>query len=121
GGAPIEVEVKDAGPTVETAVSAARELLGSAEKPSGGIGAWLSSFTLGVTEVSERRSVPWLTISSSDKVTSRGFQYLYQTVPPSSVWADKALVHLDELGKKQGCPIVKVAIVGDNTAASTTF
>ena len=36
-------------------------------------GAWLSSFTLGATEVSERLGIPWLTLSWSDKITERGF------------------------------------------------
>ena len=120
-GAKLEIVVKDAGTSVETAVSAARELLTGNPKPFGGIGSWLSSFTLGVSEVSERQKVPWLTISSSDQVSARGFQYLYQTVAPSSVWADQALGYLSELGKAQGCPIKKVAIVGDNTAAPVAF
>ncbi len=121
GGAKLEIAVKDAGGSVETAVSAARELLTGNPKPVGGIGAWLSSFTLGVSEVSERQKVPWLTVSSSDQVSARGFQFLYQTVAPSSVWADQALAYLNDLSKAQGCPIKKVAIVGDNTAAPVAF
>ena len=121
GGAKITIAVKDAGSSVETAVSAARELLTGSDKPVGGIGSWLSSFTLGVSEVAERQGIPWLTVSSSDQVTARGFQYLYQTVAPSSIWADQALTYLNELSKAQGCPIKKVAIVGDNTAAPVAF
>lgn len=120
-GAKVEIEVKDAGGSVETAVSAARELLSGRTKPAGGIGSWLSSFTLGISEVSERQKIPWLTISSSDQVSARGFQYLYQTVAPSSVWAEQALTYLNQLSQTQGCPIKKVAIVGDNTAAPVAF
>lgn len=120
-GAKLELDVKDAGTSVETAVSAARELLMGRAKPAGGIGSWLSSFTLGITEVSERQRIPWLTISSSDQVTARGFQHVYQTVAPSSVWADQALTFLNQLSQSQQCPIRKVAIVGDNTAAPVAF
>jgi branched-chain amino acid transport system substrate-binding protein len=121
GNAPLQIELKDAGTSVDSAVSAARELLSQGKKPAGGIGSWLSSYTLGVTEVSERRRVPWITISSSDQVTNRDFQYLYQAVAPSSVWAQTGLTYLDGLGKEKGCPIRNVAIVGDNTAAPTAF
>ena len=53
GGAKIVLREADAGDSVEKAVSAAQRAL-SREKISAGIGSWLSSFTLGVTEVAER-------------------------------------------------------------------
>src|SRR5438093_9580550 len=56
GGAKIVLREGDAGDSVEKAVSAAQRVL-SREKISAGIGAWLSSFTLGVTEVAERLEV----------------------------------------------------------------
>ena len=121
GGKKIAIEVKDAGTSVETAVSAARQLLGGGEKISGGIGSWLSSYTLGVSEMAERRRVPWLTVSSSDQVSNRGFQYLYQSVAPSSAWAQAGLDYLKAVSEQRGCPIKTVAIVGDNTAAPTAF
>jgi branched-chain amino acid transport system substrate-binding protein len=121
GGKKIAIEVKDAGTSVETAVSAARQLLGSGSKISGGIGSWLSSYTLGVSEMAERRRIPWLTVSSSDQVSNRGFQYLYQTVAPSSAWAQSGLEYLKSVSEQRGCPIKTVAIVGDNTAAPTAF
>lgn len=119
-GEKIAVEIKDAGTTVESAVTTARQML-SGDRPTGGMGAWLSSFTLGVSEISERRRVPWLTISSSDHVSDRGFQYLYQTVAPSSTWAGTGLKYLQKVSEEKGCPIKKIAIVGDNTASPTAF
>src|ERR687896_2275187 len=68
GGAPIVLDVHDAGESVESAVSAANRAL-SGPPPAGGIGSWLSSFTLGVTEVAERRGVPWVTLSFADTIT----------------------------------------------------
>src|SRR3990167_1353887 len=52
-GGKIVLREADAGDSVEKAVSAAQRAL-SREKISAGIGSWLSSFTLGVTEVAER-------------------------------------------------------------------
>src|SRR2546428_653926 len=67
GGAKIVLREADAGDSVEKAVSAAQRVL-TREKISAGIGSWLSSFTLGVTEVAERLQVPWLTPSFADSI-----------------------------------------------------
>src|SRR5438105_4482324 len=63
GGAKIVLREADAGDSVEKAVSAAQRVLSGRDKISAGIGSWLSSFTLGVTEVAERLEVPWFTLS----------------------------------------------------------
>ena len=120
GGAKIVLREADAGDSVEKAVSAAQRAL-SREKISAGIGSWLSSFTLGVTEVAERLEVPWFTLSYADNITERGFKYTFQTSPVSSVQAEQALDLLVELAKKNNQPIKKAAIVGDNTAATVFF
>src|SRR5437773_8646612 len=120
GGAKLVLREADAGDSVEKAVSAAQRIL-TREKISAGIGSWLSSFTLGVTEVAERLQVPWLTLSYADNITERGFKYSFQTSPVSSVQAEQALELVTELAKKNNRPIKKAAIVGDNTAATVFF
>src|SRR4029453_777570 len=120
GGAKIVLREADAGDSVEKAVSAAQRVL-TREKISAGIGSWLSSFTLGVTEVAERLQVPWLTLSYADNITERGFKYTFQTSPVSSVQAEQALDLVVEIGKKNNRPIKKAALVGDNTAATVFF
>lgn len=120
GGAQLVLEAHDAGESVETAVSAADRAL-SDDLPSAGIGSWLSSFTLGVTEVSERRGVPWLTLSFADPITERGFQYVYQTSATSSAMAEGGLQNLSDLAELAGEPIEEIALVGDNTAAIESF
>ena len=120
GGAKIVLREADAGDSVEKAVSAAQRVL-TREKISAGIGAWLSSFTLGVTEVAERLRVPWLSLSYADNITERGFRYTFQTSPVSSSQAEQALDLVVELGKKNNQPIKKAALVGDNTAATVFF
>src|SRR5437868_13894622 len=120
GGAKLVLREADAGDSVEKAVSAAQRVL-TREKISAGIGSWLSSFTLGVTEVAERLQVPWLTLSYADSITERGFKYTFQTSPVSSVQAEQALELVTDLAKKNNRPIKKAAIVGDNTAATVFF
>jgi branched-chain amino acid transport system substrate-binding protein len=120
GGAKIILREADAGDSVEKAVSAAQRVL-TREKISAGIGAWLSSFTLGVTEVAERLQVPWLTLSYADSITERGFKYTFQTSPVSSAQAEQALDLVVDLAKRSGQPIKKAAVVGDNTAATVFF
>jgi branched-chain amino acid transport system substrate-binding protein len=120
GGAKIVLREADAGDSVEKAVSAAQRVL-TREKISAGIGSWLSSFTLGVTEVAERLQVPWLSLSYADNITERGFKYTFQTSPVSSLQAEQALDLVTEIAKKNNRPIKKAALVGDNTAATVFF
>jgi branched-chain amino acid transport system substrate-binding protein len=121
GGAKIVLREADAGDSVEKAVSAAQRVLTGRDKISAGIGAWLSSFTLGVTEVAERLEVPWFTLSYADSITERGFKYTFQSSPVSSLQAEQALDLVVDLAKKNNQPIKKAAIVGDNTAATVFF
>src|SRR5262249_17665324 len=106
--------------SVEKAVSAAQRAL-TREKISAGIGSWLSSFTLGVTEVAERLEVPWFTLSYADSITERGFKYTFQSSPVSSAQAGQALKRPVEIAKRNTQPIKKAAIIGDNTAAPVFF
>jgi branched-chain amino acid transport system substrate-binding protein len=120
GGARIVLREADAGDSVEKAVSAAQRAL-SRDRISAGIGSWLSSFTLGVTEVAERLQVPWFTLSYADSITERGFKYTFQSSPVSSAQAEQALELVTDLAKRNNQPIRKAAIVGDNTAATVFF
>jgi len=120
GGARIVLREGDAGDSVEKAVSAAQRLL-TREKIGAGIGSWLSSFTLGVTEVAERLQVPWLSLSYADSITERGFKYTFQTSPVSSLQAEQALELVTDVARRNNRPIKKAAIVGDNTAATVFF
>ena len=120
GGTKIVLREADAGDSVEKAVSAAQRVL-SREKISAGMGSWLSSFTLGVTEVAERLQVPWFTLSYADTITERGFHYTFQSSPVSSLQAEQALDLILDLAKRNNQQIKKAALVGDNTAAIVFF
>ncbi len=120
GGAKLVLVPADAGDSVQKATSAAQRVLNRG-KITAAQGSWLSSFTLGATEVSERLGIPWLTLSWSDKITERGFKYVFQSSSVSSKLAEQGIAQAVELGGKAGKTIKRVAIVGDNTAAIVSY
>jgi branched-chain amino acid transport system substrate-binding protein len=122
GGAKLELLSADAGDTPEKAKNAAQRLIAQEPNLMGGTGAWLSSFTLAVTEVTERAQVPWLTLSYADSLTERGFNYIFQTSLPASQQSAQALPTILELAKQATGGIPQTAgIIGDNTASPEAF
>ena len=71
GGAKIHLLEYDTGDSAEKAKDAAQRMLAQAPDVVGGFGCWLSTFTLAVTEVTERAKMPWLTLSYSDLIATR--------------------------------------------------
>lgn len=121
GGAKMKLVVVDAGDKVETARNAAERMLSQNPNLSGATGAWLSSFTLAITEVTERAQLPMLTLSFSGQITSRGFKYIFQTSPTADAMSSGGAPALIDLGRATGNKVTKVAIVSDNTAAPMGF
>jgi branched-chain amino acid transport system substrate-binding protein len=122
GGARLKLLVFDAGDTVEKAKNAAQRMVAQEPDLVGVTGAWLSSFTLGVTEVTERAELPLLTLSYSDLITSRGFKFVFQTSPTGGAQALAALPALVKLAETAtGKRPKTVAIVMDNTGAPVSF
>lgn len=119
-GAKLVLVPADAGDSVQKATSAAQRVL-SRGKITAAQGSWLSSFTLGATEVSERLGIPWLTLSWSDKITERGFKYVFQSSSVSSKLAEQGIAQAVTLGKEAGVEIKRIALVGDNTAAIVSY
>lgn len=117
-GAELSVVSEDTGESTDSATSAAQDLY-SAEDPSATVGSWLSSQTLATTAVSERQGVPQLTLSYSDEIVNRGFEYVFKTAPLSSKFGSSSLDLSIQLAEAVGSEINKVAMVGDNTAAIT--
>jgi branched-chain amino acid transport system substrate-binding protein len=122
GGAKMRVIVFDAGDSVEKAKNAAQRMVAQEPDLIGAAGAWLSSFTLGVTEVTERAELPILTLSYADQITGRGFKYVFQTSPTGGTQAKQALPALVKLAETAtGRRPESVAIIMDNTAAPVSF
>ncbi len=121
-GAKLSLMVEDAGDKVETAKNAAQRLVANRQGVVAGTGAWSSSLTLAVTEVTERAGLPWVTLSYADQITDRGFKYVVQTVPIASALALNAMpTVLDMAQAATGTRPTKVAIISDSTAASQAF
>jgi len=122
GGAKLKLSVFDAGDSVEKAKNAAQRMVADSPKLVVATGAYLSSFTLAVTEVTERAALPVVTFSYSDMITARGFQYVFQTSATGDQQAEGSLPALMEMAEKASGKRPKtVGIVMDNTAASVAF
>jgi branched-chain amino acid transport system substrate-binding protein len=121
-GRPLELIVYDAGDSVERAKNAAQRMVAEEPDLAGVTGSYLSSFTLAVSEVTERAALPLLTLSYSDLITSRGFRYIFQTSPTGVKQAEDALPILMDLARTaSGAQPERLGIVMDSTAASVAF
>ena len=122
GGAKLQLVSADAGDTAEKAKNAAQRLIAQEPDVVGGTGAWLSTFTLAVTEVTERAQVPWLTLSYADSITDRGFKYVFQTSPTAGKQSTEAMPAILDLAKAATGKAPQTAgIIGDNTASPVSF
>jgi branched-chain amino acid transport system substrate-binding protein len=122
GGAKLELVQIDAGDSAEKAKNAAQRLVAQEPDVIGGTGSWLSTFTLAVTEVTERAQIPWLTLSYADSITGRGFKYVYQSSMPAGKQPDAALPTIIALAKAAtGKAPATAGIIGDNTASPVAF
>jgi branched-chain amino acid transport system substrate-binding protein len=122
GGAKLELISIDAGDSAEKAKNAAQRLVAEHPNVVGGLGAWLSTFTLAITEVTERAQIPWLTLSYADSLTNRGFKYIFQTSPTADTQATEALPTLIELARSATGKAPKtIGLIGDNTASPVSF
>jgi branched-chain amino acid transport system substrate-binding protein len=122
GGTKMELVVFDAGDSAEKAKNAAQRMVAQHPDLVGGTGAWFSSFTLAVTEVTERAEIPWLTLSYSDAITNRGFRYIFQMAPTADDQAIKALPTILSLAKSAtGKQPSTIGLIAGNDASATSF
>lgn len=120
-GAKLKLVAVDAGDSPEKAKNAAERLVAQDPDVAGGIGSNISSFTLAVTEVTERAGVPWLTLSFSPVVTDRGFKHVFQTSMTGDKQAEVALPTVLKMAEAAGVKPTKLGIVMDNTASPVAF
>jgi len=122
GGAKLEIIYADAGESAEKAKNAAQRLVSDNPDLVGGTGSWLSSFTLAVTEVTERAQLPWLTLSYSDAITNRGFKFVFQTSPTADWQASQTVPTAMQLAEAAtGKKPKTVGLIMDNTASPVSF
>ena len=119
GGAKIKLVPLDCGDTTEKAKNAAQRMVAQEPDLVAATGSYLSSFTLAVTEVTERAELPLLTLSYSDLLTERGFKNVFQTSATASSQSEQGLPELMKLAEAASGKRPKtVAIVMDNTGTS---
>ncbi|MGD9919844.1 MAG: ABC transporter substrate-binding protein [Pseudorhodoplanes sp.] len=118
GGAKVKLLLADAGDSPDKARNAAQRLV--AENPDlvGGVGCWLSSFTLAVTEVTERAGIPWLANGFADQVTARGFKNVFQTIVTSTQMSSVIQSTSLSMAKAADRAPKKIALLAENTPAA---
>ena len=115
--------VADTGDSTEKAKNAAQRLVAQEPDLVGGTGAFVSSFTLAVTEVTERAELPWLTLSYSEQITGTRLQVRVPDVDDRRRcsrrtpcrWSSKLRKPLPDSAPKT------VGIIMDNTASPASF
>lgn len=122
GGAKLKLMVFDAGDSAEKAKEAAQRMVADQPDLVAASGAYLSTFTLAATEVTERAELPMLTLSYSDLITNRGFRYVFQTSSRGDDRANESIPALVKMAEQAtGKRPQTVGIITDNTGASISF
>jgi len=118
GGARLKLIVADSTSQPTSAATVAQRLI-TQNRCVALIGAYASSLTLAVSEVTERRGIPLLTMSFSDMLTERGFKHIYQVVSKGSVLG-KAQYDYAAAVVAGADRIKKIAILYEDTAYGTS-
>jgi branched-chain amino acid transport system substrate-binding protein len=115
GGAKINLVVSDAtsNPTIVPAVA---QRLITQNELTAILGAFASSLTLAISEVTARADIPFLTGSFADEITGRGLDSVFQVVAKASVIGQAQVNYTLAIAEAAGSKIEKVAIMYEDTA-----
>ena len=115
GGAKINLIVSDAtsNPTIAPAV--AQRLIVENDLTAV-LGAFASSLTLPVSEVTARADIPFLTMSFADEITGRGLESVFQLVAKASVIGQAQVNYTVAIANAAGSKVEKIAIMYEDTA-----
>jgi branched-chain amino acid transport system substrate-binding protein len=119
-GAKIKLKVADSTSDPTRAASATQQFLSSQEKPVAVIGAYASSLTQTVSQVTERNKMPLLTTSFSDELTSRGYKYIFRVAPKATDVGAAQLEYAVEIARNAGATPKSVAITFTNDEYGTS-
>jgi branched-chain amino acid transport system substrate-binding protein len=119
GGAKINLVIADSTSTPTTAANVAQRLLTQNDVVAI-LGAFASSLSIAISEVTERRGVPLLTMSFSDQITSRGFENIFQVVAKASVLGKAQFDGTVAIAKGAGQKLERIAIMYEDTAYGTS-
>jgi branched-chain amino acid transport system substrate-binding protein len=119
GGARINLVIADSTSTPTTAANVAQRLLTQNDVVAI-LGAFASSLTIAISEVTERRGVPLLTMSFSDQITGRGFENIFQVVAKASVIGKAQFDGTVAIAASAGQTLERIAIMYEDTAYGTS-
>jgi branched-chain amino acid transport system substrate-binding protein len=118
GGAKIKLIVSDA-TSNPTAASAAAQRLITQNELTAILGAYASSLTLAISEVTARADIPFLTNSFADEITGRSLESVFQVSPKASVIGQAQVNYTLAISEAAGSKIEKIAIMYEDTAYGT--
>lgn len=118
GGAKINLIVADSTSTPTTAGTVAQRMI-SQNEVTAILGAFASSLTIAISEVTERRDIPLLTMSFADQITGRGYKNIFQVVAKASTIGKAQLDYTLAIAQASGAKIDKVAVMYEDTAYGT--
>ena len=118
GGAKIHLVVADSTSTPANAATVAQRMM--AENDCCAIlGAFVSALTLAISEVTERRGVPLITMAYADQLTGRGFKNIFKVTSKGSVIGRAQFNFAAELAGSAG-KVDRIAIMFEDTAFGTS-
>jgi branched-chain amino acid transport system substrate-binding protein len=115
GGAKINLIVNDATSSPTTAPTVAQRLIAQNELTAV-LGAFASSLTLAISEVTARADIPFLTQAFADEITGRGLESVFQVTAKASVIGREQVNYTLAIAEAAGSKIKKVAIMYEDTA-----
>lgn len=110
GGAQIHLVVQDGGAQVSQTVGAVQSVL-TTHHIVAGIGTGISSTSLAASEVAQQHHVPWVDLAFDDKLTQRGFNYLFITSPLQSALDATEYPAVQTLAKQAGISLTRVGYI----------
>ncbi|MGB6559048.1 MAG: ABC transporter substrate-binding protein, partial [Pseudolabrys sp.] len=115
GGAKINLIVSDATSDPTKASTAAQRLI-TQNQVTAILGAFASSLTLAVSEVTARADIPFLTASFADEITGRGLDSVFKVVAVASAIGRAQVNYTLAIAETAGSKIEKIAIMYEDTA-----
>jgi branched-chain amino acid transport system substrate-binding protein len=115
GGAKINLIVSDATSNPTTASIAAQRLI-TQNDLTAILGAYASSLTLAISEVTARADIPFLTQAYADEITGRGLESVFKVTATASVIGRAQVNYTLAIAQAAGSKIEKIAIMYEDTA-----
>ena len=115
GGAKINLIVSDSTSSPATAPAVAQRLITQSQLTAV-LGAFASSLTLPISEVTARADIPFLTMSFADEITGRGLDSVFQIVAKASVIGRAQVNYSLAIAEDARSKIDKIAIMYEDTA-----